>query len=135
FVAVATDDPRVQRLLAARRADAAPSRQVPAVDATQQRWTVVGCISALLVYGVIILFIVFLLSNIPFTAPYVTRGGAWLKAHTIDVVLTRFGFGMPNVVPVKVGNADEFIFKRAPSITCGQFAAAMGGTPVAAESV
>ena len=139
FVAVGPDDPRVQRLLAARRAEAAVAEMAPAAAAAAagapQRWTAAGCISALLVYGVIILFIVFLLSNIPFTAPYVTRGGAWLKAHTIDVVLTRFGFGMPKVVPVEVGDADEFAFKRAPSITCTQFASAMAGTPVAPESL
>ncbi len=139
FVAVGPDDPRVQRLLAARRADAAPAEMAPAgsavADAARQRWTLVGCFNALLIYGAIFLFIVFLLSHIPFTAAYVARGGAWLKAHTIDLALTRFGLGMPKVVPVKEGDADEFTFKRAPSITCGQFAAAMAGMPVAAESV
>lgn len=140
FVAVGPDHPRVQRLLAARRADAAPAEIAPAgpaaaADAARQRWTLVGCFSALLFYGAIALLIVFLLSHIPFTAPYVTRGGAWLKAHTIDLALTRFGFGMPKVVPVKQGDADEFTFKRAPSITCTQFASAMASTPVAPESV
>ena len=139
FVAVGPDDPRVQRLLAARRAEAAVAEMAPASPATgtaaQQRWTLVGCFNALLIYGAIFLFIVFLLSYIPFTAPYVTRSSAWLKAHTIDVVLTRFGFGMPKVVPVEVGGPDEFTFKRAPSITCTQFASAMAGTPVAPESV
>ena len=139
FVAVGPDHPRVQRLLAARRADAAPAEIAPAgsaaADVTRQRWTLVGCFNALLVYGAIFLFIVFLLSHIPFTAPYITQGSAWLKAHTIDAVLTRFGFGMPKVVPVEVGDPDEFTFKRAPSITCTQFASAMAGTPVAPESV
>ena len=141
FEVVDDRDPRVQRLLAARVAEAVPAGLArgpniqPARRATHGPWHAFKRgLNAAAYIVTVILAIAAIMSIIPWTRPLVGKVGTWLYQHVAVPVRDRLTGKLPAVVPAVAGAPDEFDFKRAPSITCGQFVAAFKETPLATEA-